>query len=127
MATSPLVGWLALVKGLSEVLTGWYLLCMVTWGLMLMANLRYLVSGTLIQRILLATLLLNVLVGAYDLYNFRITTSEMGTTTWMRYSVLLFGLSLLVALIVRFRAIVQSFHSGKSPDTPAAPGSLPNA
>ena len=114
--TAPLVAWLALVEGRAAALTWWYLLCVLTWGIMLVLNLRYIISGTLIQRVLLATLLFNVLVAGYDLYNFRITTSDMGTTTWMRYSVLLFGLSLLTTLVLRFRTIIQSI--GQPSDIP---------
>ena len=105
---APLVAWLALVEGRAEALTWWYLLCVLTWGIMLVLNLPCLVRGTIIQRVLLSILLFNVLVAGYDLYNFRMTTSDMGTTTWMRYSVLLFGLSLLVTLVLRFRTVIQS-------------------
>lgn len=98
--------WLALAWGEAWALTAWYGLMALTFLAFVLVNLRYLVRGSPVQRILVLALLINVLVGFYDLYAFRVS-SGMGTNTWMRYSALLFGASLTIAAIARFRAVSQ--------------------
>lgn len=61
-------------------------------------------SASMVHRVVGATLLLNILVGFRDLYVFRFSQSY-GDNTLLRYSGVLFGLTLGYIVITRFRAV----------------------
>ena len=66
-------------------------------------------SGALAHKILALTLLLNTLVGCYDLYVMRLSPAY-GDNTFLRYFSVLFGLTLGYIVVLRFRGATAQAH-----------------
>jgi len=65
---------------------------------------KAMVSGAVAHRMLALVLLLNTVVGCYDLYVMQLS-SAYEDSTYLRYFSMLFGLTLFYIVITRFRAV----------------------
>jgi signal transduction histidine kinase len=94
----------SLIFGYTAALTAAYALSGLTLVVYVLVVLRYVVRSKVALHWLLALmLLLNMLVGCYDLYVMRLAESYSDDTR-LRYVSVLFGLTLLYIVVVRFRA-----------------------
>jgi len=66
-------------------------------------------GSPLAHRLVAFAALLNTGVGLRDVYSFRISQTY-GGNTWLRYSSMLFGLTLFYIVITRFRAVSRQAH-----------------
>ena len=65
-----------------------------------------------VHRLLSAVMVLNALVGLRDLYVFRLSQGygESAGNTWIRFSSVLFGLTMLYIVVTRFRTVSAQAH-----------------
>lgn len=104
VASSVLATAVAIGMGLPHVLTAWYVAITASFLVFALVNIPTLFRGTPLQRLLVLALLVNVLVAIRDWYMFRVAPG-MATNTFVRYSALLFGFTLAIAAVSRFRAV----------------------
>lgn len=110
MLLCPLFAWLSLGRGLPLALTVWYgALGLVLLGFVLAFLWSALRQGRMEQRIVALAALVNIVVALRDLYVFRIDP-VYGTNSWVRYSSLLFGLTMGYVVLLRFRATSQQLQ-----------------
>ena len=89
----------------------------VCYGLTGITNLSFAVfflkeslgRSTRTQKLMAAAVLTNVLVGLRDLYVYRLDPSYT-SITWLRYSSMLFGLTLLYIVMARYRRATHQVH-----------------
>jgi len=94
----------ALVYGYPAALTLWYIAFGLTFLIFVSSFVLMATRGASLQhKIVAVAVLLNTLVGVYDLYVLRFSQGY-GDTTYLRYSSVLFGLTLGYIVITRFRA-----------------------
>lgn len=110
MLLCPLFAWLSLGRGLPLALTVWYgALGAALLGFVLAFLWSALRQGRMEQRIVALAALVNIVVALRDLYVFRIDP-VYGTNSWVRYSSLLFGLTMGYVVLLRFRATSQQLQ-----------------
>lgn len=97
------VAWAALQAGHAQLLTLAYAALLLTFVVFvpIFAFNAYL-SGQRSPRLVAAAVLINVAVGIYDLYEFRLG-GNFASNSFMRYSSSLFGVALIYVVIRRFR------------------------
>jgi signal transduction histidine kinase len=96
-----------LSSGMPKMLTLGYTLLAATFVVFCAAFLSgALRSKSYDHRLVALATLVNVIVGVRDVYVFRIQPSY-GEITWLRYSSVLFGLTLTYIMIARFKAATQ--------------------
>ena len=104
LVTGCVGGTGALVYGYPVALTLWYMVFALTFLFFVPLFLWKAARGaSLPHKMVAAAVLLNTLVGLRDLYMFRIS-STYGGNTFLRYSSVLFGLTLGYIVITRFHA-----------------------
>jgi len=106
MGSALVGGYLATQSGLPALLTAQYLalgLTAIGFLVVFMISTR---AATLSQKLVAIALLVNVVVGLRDLVVFRMTDSYGGNTL-MRYSSLLFGLTLGYIVLARLRTATR--------------------
>lgn len=104
LASGPMAIW-ALGFGHPRVLTAWYAGLGVTFLVFGAVFLGQALRGASVpHRVVALAVLLNVAVGARDLYVFRINPTYADSTL-MRYSSVVFGLGLVYIVIERFRRV----------------------
>lgn len=104
------LAWWGLTHQQPRVLTvGYSVLALTYVGFCVTFILKSLRGGNVDQRLVAVVVLINVIVGARDLYVFRIQPTY-GEVTWLRYSSVLFGMALMYILIARFRAATTQSH-----------------
>lgn len=99
-----------LVYGYAEVLTLWF----VAFALTFMVFVAYFLwsargGAPLPHKIVALAVMLNTLVGLYDLYVLRFSTGY-ADNTYLRYSSVMFGMVLLVIVLMRFRSASGLAH-----------------
>lgn len=102
LACAP-AAWLALGAGHPLALTAWYTCLGIAFGMFMAIFLwQAFRPASHEHRMLALALLLNVTMGFRDILVFRYQPSY-GQITWLRYSSVLFGVTLLYILVNRFR------------------------
>jgi signal transduction histidine kinase len=110
IATSPLFTLTALAFGLPVVLTIGYALSGVTnFGFAAFLLFKTLKRNAVLHKLIAVAVILNVVVGFRDLYVYRIDPSYT-SITWLRYSSMLFGLTLVYVVLSRFRRASAQAH-----------------
>ena len=100
----------ALVFGHAVVLTLWFIAFALTFMLFVLFFLwRARGGATLPHKLVAVAVLLNTLVGLYDLYVLRFSQGY-ADNTYLRYSSVLFGLVLLLIVVMRFRTASGVAH-----------------
>ena len=110
MLLCPIFAWLSLSRGLPLALTVWYgALGLALLGFVLAFLWSALRQARMEQRIVALAALVNIVVALRDLYVFRIDP-VYGTNSWVRYSSVLFGLTMGYVVLLRFRATSQQLQ-----------------
>ena len=103
LATGPLLGSWALAGGQPLALTLWYAAMGLAFSGFAVVFLRQaLKASTWGHRMVAVAMMLNLVVGLRDLYVFRIE-QDYAQITYLRFSSVLFGLTLAAIVITRFR------------------------
>ncbi len=110
IAGAPVVTLVALVLGHPLVLTGGYAINVLTnicfASVLLSKSFRQKIA---VHKLIAIAFMVNVLVGFRDLYVYRIDPSYT-SVTWLRYSSMLFGLTLVYVVLSRFRQASAQAH-----------------
>lgn len=105
LAAGFLATYAAFEFGLARLLTAWYLVFGCTFLVFLPLFVwRALQASSAMIKVLAACMVINVAVGFYDLYVLRLS-DHYGAHTFLRYSSVLFGMSLGFFVLRRFREI----------------------
>jgi signal transduction histidine kinase len=108
----------ALGFGYPQVLTAWYVVFGVTFVIFIGVFVKDAFKGaSTAHRLVAVSAAVNVAVGVYDLYVLRFST-DYRDNTYLRYSSVLFGITLLYIVIMQFRSVSE--HARDLMDTLAS-------